>query len=134
VKAAATPDRTPNPSDEASRVSCLRENLTCSSEWEGLETGRYGWPVPRQVSFKAALQMLNPFERNLRHCPHGRPPGSQHLLAGIAQLKLPHRPGRVEPRAVKRRPKPHRLLTKPQPIARAGLRKIQQNQVAAFSR
>jgi hypothetical protein len=90
--------------------------------------------LPRQLSFKAALQMLNAFERNLRHRPHGRPPASQPLLAGIAQLKLPHRPGRVEPRAVKRRPKPHRLLTKPRSIARAGLRKIQQNQVAAFLR
>ena len=48
MKAAATPDRTHNPSDEASRVSCLRENLTSSSEGEGLETGRRWWPVPRQ--------------------------------------------------------------------------------------
>jgi len=48
VKAAATPDRTHNPSDEASRVSCLRENLTSSSEGEGLETGRCWWSVPRQ--------------------------------------------------------------------------------------
>jgi hypothetical protein len=34
-----------NPYDEILRVSCLRENLTSSSEGEGLETGR---DVPRQ--------------------------------------------------------------------------------------
>jgi hypothetical protein len=32
-----------------------------------------------------------------------------------------NRPGRVEPRAVKRRPKPHDLLTKPRAEARAEL-------------
>ena len=48
VKAAATPDRTHNPSCEASRVSCLRENLTSSSDGEGLETGRGSNLVPRQ--------------------------------------------------------------------------------------
>ena len=33
----------------------------------------------------------------------------------------PHRPGRVEPRAVKRRPKPYPLLTKPRHEARKAL-------------
>jgi len=32
-----------------------------------------------------------------------------------------NRPGRVEPRAIKRRPKPHKLLTKPRDQARAEL-------------
>jgi len=32
-------DRTHNPFDEVHRVSCLRENLTSSSDGEGLETG-----------------------------------------------------------------------------------------------
>jgi len=34
--------------DESYRVSCLRENLTSSSDGEGLETGRAKTPVPRQ--------------------------------------------------------------------------------------
>jgi hypothetical protein len=34
----------------------------------------------------------------------------------------PHRPNRVEPRAVKRRPKPYSLLTKPRRAARQALR------------
>jgi hypothetical protein len=55
MKAAAIPDRTHNPFDEASRVSCLRENLTSSSEGEGLETGRCGWLVPRQSFTRPGL-------------------------------------------------------------------------------
>jgi DNA-binding transcriptional LysR family regulator len=42
-------------------------------------------------------------------------------LAAIARLLLPVRLNRVEPRAVKRRPKPHRLLTQPRHIVRARL-------------
>jgi hypothetical protein len=38
VKVAPIPDRTHNPFDETHWVSCLRENLTSSSEGKGLET------------------------------------------------------------------------------------------------
>ena len=43
----AKSDTTHNPLDETDRVSCLRENLTSSSDDEGLETGRAKTPVPR---------------------------------------------------------------------------------------
>ncbi len=36
-----------------------------------------------------------------------------YLIQSIADDLVPHRPDRVEPRRVKRRPKPYRLLTKP---------------------
>ena len=66
--------------------------------------------LPRRLSFKAALKTLNAFLHNLRHCPHrSLPQRHAAVLAGIARLLLPVRPDRVEPRAVKRRPKPHRL-------------------------
>jgi hypothetical protein len=42
-------------------------------------------------------------------------------LQGLVHHRVGHRPDRVEPRAVKRRPKPHRLLTKPRGQARAEL-------------
>jgi len=91
--------------------------------------------LPRQLSFKAALQLLNAFEENLRHCPRGRLAlRHAHLLAGIAQLRLPHRPARVEPRAIKRRPKPHRLLTQPRHIQRERLQKKQAQHNEAFLR
>lgn len=91
-----------------------------------------GRVLPRQLSFKGALQLLNAFEENLRHCPRGRLASRHaHLLAGVAQLKLPHRPGRIEPRAVKRRPKPFQLLTEPRQVLRARLVVQQQQHIAA---
>jgi len=91
-----------------------------------------GHVLPRQLSFKGALQLLNAFGDNLRHCPFGRLVlNHAFLLAGLAQMKLPHRPGRVEPRARKRRPKTHGLLTKPRKILRARLLKKQQKHITA---
>ncbi len=91
--------------------------------------------LPRQLSFKATLQLLNAFEMHLRHCP------CQHLvkryetlIAGIASCRLPHRPGRVEPRAVKRRPKQYWLLTKPRHVLRERLLKLQERRVVASLR
>ena len=75
--------------------------------------------LPRQLSFKATLQVLNAFEENLRFCPRARLT-TRHaiVLASIGQVILPVRPDRVEPRAVKRRPKPHKLLTEPRYVLR----------------
>ena len=42
-------------------------------------------------------------------------------LAVIASHEVGNRPNRVEPRAVKRRPKPHRLLSEPRRQAREKL-------------
>jgi hypothetical protein len=74
---------------------------------------------PRQLSFTAALQkiaaswaMLAVSDQEtlvLLVAVH-----LKHLLAH----QVGHRPNRVEPRAVKRRPKPHKLLTKPRADAR----------------
>jgi len=43
------------------------------------------------------------------------------LLDLIAGQTVPYRPGRVEPRVVKRRPKPHKLMTRPRNELRAAL-------------
>jgi hypothetical protein len=90
--------------------------------------------LPRQLSFKATLQVLNAFEDNLRHGPRARL-STRHaiVLGSMAQLVLPVRPHRVEPRAVKRRPKPHRLLTKPRRLWQQRLRTQQQRHAAAFA-
>ncbi|MDP2252890.1 MAG: IS4 family transposase [Thiobacillus sp.] len=86
-----------------------------------------GQVLPRQLSFKAALQLIRAFEENLRHAPQGRLTLClAYLLAGMAQLRLPHRPGRIEPRMVKRRPKQHALLTQPRHILKANLIKQRQ--------
>ncbi|MGH8647570.1 MAG: IS4 family transposase [Gammaproteobacteria bacterium] len=96
------------------------------------QAAHLGHVLPRELSFKGMLQLLRAFEQNLRHCPRGQLALRRAvLLAGIAQLMLPDRPGRVEPRAVKRRPKPHKLLTRPRRVLRKRLLKQQQRYAAA---
>lgn len=79
--------------------------------------------APHQLSFKGALQSLGAFlgiviadARNVRrHYPA--------LLWMIAAHRVADRPDRIEPRLVKRRPKPHKLLQEPRAAARTRLRK-----------
>ncbi len=46
-------------------------------------------------------------------------------LENLTGHTIGDRPGRAEPRAVKRRPKPHALLTKPRAQARAELLEVE---------
>lgn len=86
--------------------------------------------LPRQLSFKGALQQLRAFERNVRHGKHPLiDQALDYLLRGIAKLKLPHRPGRVEPRAVKRRGKNLPFLTKPRAEEQARLFQLRQQYI-----
>lgn len=79
--------------------------------------------LARSLRFKGALQVLNAYQEQLRLAAGARVSiMTAHVRGAIAMLRLPSRPVRVEPRAVKRRPKPHRLLMEPRPIARARLR------------
>lgn len=78
--------------------------------------------LARALSFKAAVQLLDAYHQQLRHAGAVRTRVMiAAVLAAIAQLRLSVRPGRVEPRAIKRRPKPHKLLTEPRHIARLAL-------------
>jgi DDE family transposase len=75
--------------------------------------------LARALSFKAATQVLNAYQQQLRHSGAARTSVMiAHVLGALASLRLSDRPDRVEPRAIKRRPKPHRLLTIPRPLAR----------------
>jgi hypothetical protein len=74
--------------------------------------------VPRTLSFKGAKRVLNAFGEQLRHGLHM---SMTSVLQVIATLTLPRRPGRIEPRAKKRRPKNLPKLTLPRSIARAAL-------------
>jgi len=86
-----------------------------------------GHVLPRQLSFKATLQMVRAFEENLRHAPRRRLTLCRaYLLARVARLRLSHRPDRGEPRAVKRRAKPRSLLTQPRHILKSALLQQQQ--------
>jgi len=78
--------------------------------------------LPRQLSFKAAMQQLRAFEEQLRHGVQTRVCHlCEVLISALGRLKLPHRPGRVEPRAVKRRPKIHTHLAQPRAVLKAQL-------------
>ena len=78
--------------------------------------------LPRQLSFAAALAVVagNWNQASL---------AGRDILAKLAKAQgrliawyqVGNRPDRVEPRAVKRRPKPHKLLSKSRPEARAEL-------------
>ena len=70
----------------------------------------------RRLSFKGTLDSLRHFA-DVIHAAHDKPRKQAALLNAlievIAKDQLPHRPGRNEPRAKKRRPKNYHLLTKP---------------------
>jgi putative transposase len=77
---------------------------------------------PRQLSFTAALQKIAAAWAVLSMCDdalRGRLIDVQ--LSDIAKNVVGDRPNRVEPRAIKRRPKPHKFLTEPRAEARAKL-------------
>jgi Transposase DDE domain len=80
-----------------------------------------GETTPRQLSFAGAVQTLNAFRWLLTLAPGDEGQRLvQALGLAVATHGVGHRPGRVEPRAVKRRQKV-KLLTKPRAQRRAEL-------------
>jgi len=77
--------------------------------------------VPRQLSFKHTLQLWLAWSQQGAYIDHAI--NQELLFVLISQQKIRNRPGRIEPRAVKRRPKPFPLLIKPREEARAEIRK-----------
>ena len=90
---------------------------------------------PRELSFKAAVQLINAFHEVLRHAPRSRVGLMQaHLLGAIASRRLPHRPGRAEPRGLKRRKDQHDFLKKPRQQLREQLLKRKRKCIEAALR
>ena len=73
--------------------------------------------LPRMLSFKHTVQLWVSFTRQRRQTYDDEQVSVLMLM--IAERRVGKRPGRIEPRAVKRRPKPMPLLTKPRQVARA---------------
>jgi hypothetical protein len=74
---------------------------------------------PRKISFKGAKQALMAFAPKIEAArPEERVPLIDAMLATIAYHRVGDRPGRWEPRARKRRPKPATRLTQPRPTAK----------------
>ena len=75
----------------------------------------------RQLSFKHTLQLWCIWQQQTNVVDSDDK--LQILFMLIAENTVGHRPGRVEPRAVKRRPKPYSLMTKPRKELRARIEK-----------
>jgi putative transposase len=77
---------------------------------------------PRQISFTAAMQKIAAGWTTVLLIEDAVLNAMiEEHLQDLPQHKIGHRANRIEPRAIKRRPKPHKLLTKPRDEARADL-------------
>lgn len=89
----------------------LRMAMAVAARENGIE--------PRQVSFKGAKQALTAFAPKIEAArPEDRGALIEAMLRVIAYHRVGDRPGRWEPRARKRRPKPGARLTQPRAMAR----------------
>jgi Transposase DDE domain len=74
---------------------------------------------PREISFKGAKQALTAFAPKLEAArPQQRAGLVDAMLKAVAYHRVGDRPGRWEPRARKRRPKPGKRLTQPRRVAK----------------
>ncbi|MEO5347114.1 MAG: hypothetical protein H7834_12150 [Magnetococcus sp. YQC-9] len=81
--------------------------------------------MPNTISFKGAVQQMDAFADRIV-CSTGDKQVRlmDEMLRAIAYHRIGNRPGRAEPRAVKRRPKGYRRLSQPREVARIILEEI----------
>lgn len=91
--------------------------------WLMLSSAKLADIMPRTLSFQHTRQLLSHWQ-TLRPAPECIHDLIEPLLWMIAQHRVGNRPGRVEPRAIKRRPKPFPLLTMTRSQARASIRRF----------
>lgn len=75
---------------------------------------------PRQLSFKHMLQLYDAWRKHPFDDTTVDP--CHVLFTLIGQQRVANRPGRVEPRVIKRRPKPFSLMTQPRAVLREAIR------------
>ena len=88
-----------------------------------LEAARVVGVSPHQLSFKGAMQSLNTFLATVIAATQNARKLYAALLWMIGTHRVANRPDRIEPRLLKRRPKPHKLLQEPRSLARRRLLK-----------
>lgn len=82
--------------------------------------------LPRQISFTSTCQYVLSSWMLISTEQLSPDSLAKHLLCVLKQVsrcEVANRPGRLEPRVVKRRPKPYGLMRKPRPVLRAELAK-----------
>lgn len=78
--------------------------------------------MPEELSFKSAVQTLNQYRPLWVNCDSEKANRVLNLLLeALSKSRIGNRPYRIEPRVVKRRPKPFPRLTVPRARARASL-------------
>lgn len=73
---------------------------------------------PRQLSFTGAMQAMNAFLSAVAARGSNLEAQYQNMLKAISEQEIGDRPDRIEPRLVKHRPKPYKLLNEPRAQAR----------------
>jgi hypothetical protein len=110
--------KTPEMVHKELRTGLLAYNLIRQSMLQAaIAAGR----SPRALSFTAALQTIAAAWTVIVIDDEHHELMLQLRLKHLASHRIGNRPNRVEPRAIKRRPKPHDLLTEPREKARAKL-------------
>jgi hypothetical protein len=95
----------------------IRELMVTAAAKNGAE--------PREMSFKGTLQALTAFRDAMRTAgPERQAQLWEAMFVAIAYDRVGDRPGRIEPRAKKRRPKQYDLLNGPREEARNRLRNV----------
>lgn len=109
-------------------LSCLTPEMAIKEVWVYLlaynlirlmmaQAAQIAHCLPRQLSFKHTVQLWIAWGH---HCHGKESENTLHtLFVLIAQQRVGNRSGRIEPRAVKRRPKAYPFLSKPRALARA---------------
>lgn len=77
-----------------------------------LESAKQADMLPRQLSVKGTMQTVESFTPAMM-AAGGHPAIYSAFLGAVAAHRVGNRPGRLEPRVQKRRPKQHKLMMKP---------------------
>jgi hypothetical protein len=114
------------------RLSCLSPSMCEKEMWVYFlaynlirvlmaESALQAGVLPRHLSFKHAVQVWTAWSQRQFLSESDEDIGK--LFSIIAQIQVGKRPGRVEPRVVKRRPKPYARMDKPRHVLREEIRK-----------
>lgn len=114
-------------------VNCLAYNLV---RRVAAQAALLAERTPRSISFQASKQaLLGSWEAlSLLEDETAARQVALGLLGALAKERVGDRPGRYEPRAIKRRPKPHKLLREPRGTAKERLLKSWQGLASRQSR
>ena len=104
--------KTPNMAEKELFAYLVAHNLIRCVMAEAV--ARHGAPL-EQISFKGTIDALRHYSAALGRARNKKMRDAlwDDLLTNLARDLVPQRPGRTEPRAVKRRPKPYPLLNRP---------------------